>query len=411
MIDILMGYDDDGYYQIPLPFEFRINGSSYNSVFVSSNAYLTFGDGSTAFSMSSSNPPLNKIFFGAGNNILSKLSFQSTTDYVHIRYEGWKIGYCCEATIFVELTLFHPSSVNGNNVVEVRVGRHARPDGLFGVASETSFLAQTSLKQFSSYVLIGDSAAFCWDIHSHTSVGLYIGSSTPTTAPTVRPSHAPTISLRPTFHPTASPTCFAASIPLVSGNKPPLLGISDGSFPPTGWTAVAAGLLDDGYYKISLPFDFHMTGSSYSSVFVSTNGYITFGRGSSTFAVSPSKPPDNKIFFGAGDNILSKLSFQSTTNYVHIRYEGGKIDDICNNSSCVATIFVELTLFNPSFVHGNNVLEVRVGYHARPDGLFGIASPTSFLAETSLEPLSSYVLIGDSAAYCWDIHSYTSVDY
>jgi hypothetical protein len=97
-------------------------------------------------------------------------------------------------------------------------------------------------------------------------VGLLFGSYTPTTAPTVRPSHAFTVRLRPTFHPTASPTCVVASIQLVSGNNPPLLGISDGSFPPTGWKAVVAGLWDVGYYAISLPFDFHMTGSSYSSV-------------------------------------------------------------------------------------------------------------------------------------------------
>jgi hypothetical protein len=49
-----------------------------------------------------------------------------------------------------------------------------------------------------------------------------------------------------------------------------------------------------------------------------------------------------------------------------------KNDDNCINSSCVATVFVELTLLYPSFVHGNNVVEVRVGHHARPDELFGV---------------------------------------
>jgi hypothetical protein len=41
---------DDAYVEVPLGFSFNYFGLAYSSVFVGSNAYVTFGSGSTAFS-------------------------------------------------------------------------------------------------------------------------------------------------------------------------------------------------------------------------------------------------------------------------------------------------------------------------------------------------------------------------
>ena len=81
------GSTDDGYWTFTLPYTIKFNGSSYDTLYVGTNSYITFGSGSTAYSgLSASNPPYNKImvyaadrssnscwFYNGGNTFIIEL--------------------------------------------------------------------------------------------------------------------------------------------------------------------------------------------------------------------------------------------------------------------------------------------------------------------------------------------------
>lgn len=63
------GNNDDGYWTLSLPFNISFNGTSYNTIYVGTNFYITFGGGSTVYnSISYSNPAFNKIMISARDN-------------------------------------------------------------------------------------------------------------------------------------------------------------------------------------------------------------------------------------------------------------------------------------------------------------------------------------------------------
>lgn len=106
---------------------------------------------------------------------------------------------------------------------------------------------------------------------------------------------------------TALLTLAGVSVPVAE-----VPAITTSSFTPvtlstTGLTQVTtAGLIgsaDDGYWTVALPFNITYQGTSYSSVYIGTNSYITFGNGSNVFSgLGPAYPPYPKIMIGSSDN-------------------------------------------------------------------------------------------------------------
>jgi hypothetical protein len=86
--------DDDGHYEITLPWTVTFLGQEYDKVYLGTNSYLTFGDGSDDFHpIYPGNIPVPAIFVGAGDNGLSNyytgtILNGSQTEF-RIRYEGW----------------------------------------------------------------------------------------------------------------------------------------------------------------------------------------------------------------------------------------------------------------------------------------------------------------------------------
>ncbi|HXG00219.1 MAG TPA: sialidase family protein, partial [Bacteroidota bacterium] len=63
----------------------------------------------------------------------------------------------------------------------------------------------------------------------------------------------------------------------------------------TTWT----GSGDDGYAQVTLPFTFSWYGNNYTTAFVGTNGYLSFGQGYTTFtngSIPSSATPNNAIY-------------------------------------------------------------------------------------------------------------------
>jgi len=68
------GNNDDGFWLLNLPFNVTYLSVDYNSIYIGTNSYLTFGGGSTAFSgLSGSNPFRPKIMIGAADNSVQRI--------------------------------------------------------------------------------------------------------------------------------------------------------------------------------------------------------------------------------------------------------------------------------------------------------------------------------------------------
>ena len=100
----------------------------------------------------------------------------------------------------------------------------------------------------------------------------------------------------------------------------------------TGLTQVTtAGLIgsaDDGYWAVALPFNITYQGTSYSSVYIGTNSYITFGSGANNYSgLGPAVPSYPKIMIGSADNSgtsIWKGQSGSTPNRTYtVQFYGG----------------------------------------------------------------------------------------
>ena len=70
------GNNDDGYWTLSLPFNITYLGTTYNTIYPSTNFYLTFGNGSTVWSgVSITNPALPKIMWCAKDNSVQRIYY------------------------------------------------------------------------------------------------------------------------------------------------------------------------------------------------------------------------------------------------------------------------------------------------------------------------------------------------
>jgi hypothetical protein len=85
--------------------------------------------------------------------------------------------------------------------------------------------------------------------------------------------------------------------------------LSGGGF-LTASTTPTVGNTDDGYWQLTLPFSIQFLGTTYTSVFVGTNSYITFGSGSNVYtSLSPTTPNLPKIMWCAADRSIQRIYY------------------------------------------------------------------------------------------------------
>ena len=87
------GNSDDGFWGIALPFNIRYNGTNYNQIFIGTNSYITFSNGSSEYlNLGPSNPFLPKIMITARDNSAQRLYYGLTgsapTRNLLLRWEG-----------------------------------------------------------------------------------------------------------------------------------------------------------------------------------------------------------------------------------------------------------------------------------------------------------------------------------
>lgn len=189
----------------------------------------------------------------------------------------------------------------------------------------------------------------------------------------------------------------------------------------SNWTMIATTNLDDGSGQIQLPFPFYINGVPYTSLYVGTNTYITFGAGSSNYGnintegspLNELNPPHTKFHLGSADNSWQRVGWcvvnSGTTNdYVLIRYEGNAATGGTPGSPSVPIIY-EIKFFNPNRIfNGLPTVEFVVGSHARTNGAWGIYSSTQAIdyLRPVLKANNSYVFQGTSVqGYTFTIYS------
>lgn len=207
-----------------------------------------------------------------------------------------------------------------------------------------------------------------------------------------------------------TPPPSSATYSIVSGTKLPLFGTGGGAYPPSGWTGIQNASVDDAFLTIALPFTFYIAGSGYTTTYMGSNSYITFGSGSTAFnSLSASNPPFPKFMFGSGDNSYQRVSrFAFGTDYQRIRYEGTAAT---SGSVGSPNIVLEITLLNPSIMGGRNILELLVGNHSRLSGLRMVASASTQYATYTLAQNQSYVFEGNADGTSWTIYTGYNVNY
>lgn len=199
-----------------------------------------------------------------------------------------------------------------------------------------------------------------------------------------------------------------SSFNLVSGTVLPSLGNSGmaGPWPLVNWISLQNASVDDAFVAVPLPFAFQIAGTNYTTAYIGSNTYITFGAGSTVYSsLSATNPGLPKFFLGAADNSYQRVAYYTGgTDYVRIRYEGNG-----STSGTVGSpgIVLEITFFNPAKTPGSSLVQVSIGVHNRTTGLFGVASTNAYyatLATGAWTANQSYVFLGNTTGTSWSIY-------
>lgn len=140
-----------------------------------------------------------------------------------------------------------------------------------------------------------------------------------------------------------------------------LLGWNVPGFTPS--TTPTSGNTDDGYWTLSLPFPISFNGATYSTIFVGTNTYITFGAGSTAYSnLDVSNPALPKIMISCGDNSCQRIYYgfsgSSPNRTYRVRFEG--------TSATTGTLGSPNMLYEATFYESiPNQIDIQIGSNAR----------------------------------------------
>jgi len=143
------GTQDDGYWTVPLPWNFQWGNTAYSTVYVGTNTYLTFGAGSTEYnSLGASTPALRKIMVSAADNSCQRIYYGTEgvapNRTYRIRYEGTNStsGTLGSPNMVIEYIFYE----NNNYQVDIQIGQNARaPGGVTGIFEADGTVVSNSL--------------------------------------------------------------------------------------------------------------------------------------------------------------------------------------------------------------------------------------------------------------------------
>lgn len=203
---------------------------------------------------------------GSGRASLIKRKDVPAVNYTLVRYEGTSTisGTPGASNCIYEIYLFT------DGFVEMRMGNWANSGGFSG-----HYTAGGTGTSFSPSA----NTTFVWDA-SGTTTTFYSGYQ------------------------------YIDGVATAAGSIAPSLGASSaGSWPPTNWTSIQNGTIDDYFVSVTIsPTTFF--GTSRTTAYIGSNAYITFGAGSAEFrSLSATVPPYDKFMFNAADRSYQRVAY------------------------------------------------------------------------------------------------------
>lgn len=180
----------------------------------------------------------------------------------------------------------------------------------------------------------------------------------------------------------------------LSGSVTPTLGAaSTSSWTPTGWTSLQNATADDSYVTVPLNFsNFVINSTSYSTAYVGSNLYITFGSPATVYSgLSASNPALNKLMIGSADYSFQRVAYKYFPDATLIRFEG--YNTAGGTTPGNSNIIYECLFINPlRYSTRRSVIALMMGNAANAGAsLFGVANTSSFYATGTLTASTSYV--------------------
>ena len=203
---------------------------------------------------------------GSGRAPLIKRKDVPAVNYTLVRYEGASTisGTPGSSNCIYEMYLFT------DGFVEMRMGNWANSGGFSG-----HYTAGGTGTSFSPSA----NTTFVWDA-SGTTTTFYSGYQ------------------------------YIDGVATAAGSIAPSLGASSaGSWPPTNWTSIQNGTVDDNFVSVTIsPTTFF--GTSRTTAYISSNAYITFGVGSGEYrSLNATEPPYDKFMFNAADRSYQRVAY------------------------------------------------------------------------------------------------------
>ena len=130
----------------------------------------------------------------------------------------------------------------------------------------------------------------------------------------------PTIAVAMSLLVNTTSTGSAAAVTEITNSLLGALALTSSTTPTTGNN-------DDGYWTLALPFSITFLGNTYSTIYVSTNHYVTFGAGSTLYSgLGPASPNLPKIMWACDDNSVQRIYYgvegTSPNRTYRVRLEG-----------------------------------------------------------------------------------------
>jgi hypothetical protein len=141
---------------------------------------------------------------------------------------------------------------------------------------------------------------------------------------------------------------------VVSEIEPDFDGPSASTDTGEGWVTAVSGDEDDDFVEIALGFGMSYNGESYSSVFVGSNTYVSFGSGSSTYSsLDENTPPIPTVHICSDDHSYQLVKYKSGEGTMRIRYEG--------TNSTSGDLGDPSIIYEIVFYEGESYFDVHVG--------------------------------------------------
>jgi hypothetical protein len=189
----------------------------------------------------------------------------------------------------------------------------------------------------------------------------------------------------------------------VTGVAPPELGDSPAT-DYTEWTRIVNGSQNNNFIEFAgWPFTFSLAGTAYGSCYISSNGFASFGSGSSqSDGLSASSPNLPKIMFGPQDLSWQRVYTQTANHYVKFRWEGDT-NASGGGGPGASNRIIEITFWKPG--QSTQLIEIRTGdwYTVEMVELI-LASASTAYSASPLDAYENWVLEGNLAGTSWTLY-------